>query len=461
MPSLSYLLPFAVAASASFRFASRRSPATPRAALLASAAPDAAAERDRLLFDSLLASHAVTASVRLAGGAFHPRGRTLLAAADLSAGAALLRVPAALLLTAHRSGACAGLHGQTELLWAEVGDLREEAGEAAFRRGMTWDVRLALALLDATAGAGGEFWLRYRALLPPPAAVSHPLCLPPPLRAELRDAAVAAAAEARARLLHSLAPGLRAHGCHPATAAYEALGAPAELVPRPLEYAYALVASRCFATADEHTFAFVPFADLCQHAARPNANFSSEDGGFVLRALRAIGEGEEVTICYGEEYSSSRFFAQYGFAPEEGCAKDSAMLQALVPEADAAGDERVAAARAAEPRTPLGASPLGMQALMRVFDEMKECEYASEPRFAAILEALLAEDGPSPHVLLAAVTWRLEQLDCSARELDEGIEELQQQQPLDLRTIAVLSYRAVVAKQLELTQRVLSKLLND
>ena len=62
--------------------------------------------------------------------------------------------------------------------------------------------------------------------------------------------------------------------------------------------------------ADGDTFAFVPFVDLCQHDAMPNANFSSVSNGFELRAMRPIAAGEEVTICYGEEYSSSRFFEQ-------------------------------------------------------------------------------------------------------------------------------------------------------
>ena len=67
-----------------------------------------------------------------------------------------------------------------------------------------------------------------------------------------------------------------------------------QLIPRPLEYAYALVVSRCFTMADGDTFAFVPFIDLCQHAATPNANFTSVDDGFELRALTDVVAGEEV-----------------------------------------------------------------------------------------------------------------------------------------------------------------------
>ena len=46
--------------------------------------------------------------------------------------------------------------------------------------------------------------------------------------------------------------------------------------------------------ADGDTFAFVPFIDLCQHAAKPNANFTSVADGFELRAMRDVAAGEEV-----------------------------------------------------------------------------------------------------------------------------------------------------------------------
>ena len=62
---------------------------------------------------------------------------------------------------------------------SEWNDLRDEVGEAMFSRGATWDVRLALAVLEATNSAGGEFWDLYRRLLPLPVALSTPACLPP------------------------------------------------------------------------------------------------------------------------------------------------------------------------------------------------------------------------------------------------------------------------------------------
>lgn len=61
---------------------------------------------------------------------------------------------------------------------------------------------------------------------------------------------------------------------------------------------------------DADSFAFVPFLDLCQHAADPAADFASGGGAFALRARRDLEAGEELTICYGADYSSRRLFKQ-------------------------------------------------------------------------------------------------------------------------------------------------------
>lgn len=67
-----------------------------------------------------------------------------------------------------------GLYGQTELCWEAAGDLREPVSDEDFSRGMTWDVRLALALLEATADpqVGGKFWDWYGRMLPQPHTVT-------------------------------------------------------------------------------------------------------------------------------------------------------------------------------------------------------------------------------------------------------------------------------------------------
>ena len=232
------------------------------------------AERSRALFDALIQGHGVTTAVALEGGAREAGGRRLVSAEDVTAGDVLLKVPNEILITAHRSGVVGGLAGQTELMWEEVGDLREEVGEQNFKRGATWDVRLALAVFEALAGSGGDFWLGYRELLPAPPMVTHPLvtahthsnsggmrtcprdagyshsacteqCLPTELLAALGDEELREKVQMRSKLLQRLAPNLRDHAVHPATAGYAAMGAPMELIPRPLEYAYALVVSRC------------------------------------------------------------------------------------------------------------------------------------------------------------------------------------------------------------------------
>ena len=226
-------------------------------------------DRGRSIFTSLIANHGVTAAVALEGSAREAGGRRLVSERDVAAGEVLLKVPNEILLTAHRSGVVGGLSGQTDLVWDEVGDLREEVGEvcgrhdsnswcrhhaadgaglgvrwlgctwvrlvgrrlrisrrarlsthatpascsslvarqANFARGVTWDVRLALALFEATAGCGGDFWMGYRELLPAPPLVTHPLCLPLPLLAELGDrdlqATVQVSVRARGHGLHS------------------------------------------------------------------------------------------------------------------------------------------------------------------------------------------------------------------------------------------------------------------
>lgn len=262
-----------------------------RAVLAAAAAPDRVAG----LFGELIASDGVRSCVEIASSK-RSRGQCLVASRDVDRGEALLVVPKSLLVTAHRAGNVNGLVGQTDATWDAAGDLREEVGEELFKRGATWDVRLAVGVFDACGGAGGPFWDAYRRLLPPPPRLAHPMTLPAAWLPEVQDAALEAKVKAKAALLRDLYPALHTHSAHPATAGYEAMGAPMDVIPQPLPYAYALVVSRCFAMADGDTFAFVPFLDLCDHAPaeKAMANFASDARGFVLRALRPIASGEEV-----------------------------------------------------------------------------------------------------------------------------------------------------------------------
>lgn len=60
------------------------------------------------------------------------------------------------------------------MCWEAAGDLREAVSDDAFARGLTWDVRLAVALLEATSDPqiGGTFWHVYGRLLPQPHTIA-------------------------------------------------------------------------------------------------------------------------------------------------------------------------------------------------------------------------------------------------------------------------------------------------
>jgi hypothetical protein len=77
------------------------------------------------------------------------------------------------------------LKAQTDWIFDSAGDLREPVSVEQERIGLTWDLQLALALLDATAGTGtggmtdsdGEFWDSYALDLPSPLDVTVPFCM--------------------------------------------------------------------------------------------------------------------------------------------------------------------------------------------------------------------------------------------------------------------------------------------
>jgi hypothetical protein len=97
----------------------------------------------------------------------------------------------------------------------------------------------------------------------------------------------------------------------------------------------------------------VPFADIANHAADPNADTHAVPaaaetavaesateaqqqqggGGYVeLVAVKDIPAGTEVTISYSglQGYTNQRFMAQYGFVPAQGNPADR--LELTVPE---------------------------------------------------------------------------------------------------------------------------------
>ena len=50
--------------------------------------------------------------------------------------------------------------------------------------------------------------------------------------------------------------------------------------------------------AADDKFAFVPFLDMTNHDAEPNADFSCEGGRYLLRALRPLNQvTSDVCVC--------------------------------------------------------------------------------------------------------------------------------------------------------------------
>lgn len=209
----------------------------------------------------------------------------------------------------------------------EAGDLKIPAGEwPRLRRGIAkndalpWDVLQALALLDGLSGSGGDFWSRYTNLiLPQPSSLSLPFCLPSDLLHALEHRPLIDAAHAQKERLADLFPGL----AKPMTD---------EDAPTWIEWAFGCVRSRAFRLEQGH-YAFVPFLDVANHAADPNAAFElAKDGRSVnLVCVKTISPGEEVTISYtGPQGATNRqMMAQYGFVPRLGNVFDRLQLSTV------------------------------------------------------------------------------------------------------------------------------------
>lgn len=126
-------------------------------------------------------------------------------------------------------------------------------------------------------------------------------------------------------------------------------------LPSYLQWGFACVRSRALQLGAQ-AFGMVPFVDLANHAADPNADTrvvpaaaaaatgatSSSGGGsdspqtpeasqgFVeLVAVKDIPAGAEVTISYSglAGFTNQRLMAQYGFVPQQGNTADRLELQ--------------------------------------------------------------------------------------------------------------------------------------
>ncbi|CAM9247000.1 unnamed protein product [Pylaiella littoralis] len=298
---------------------------------------NAAIAQDNEILD-WLASNAGVRTKKVSLGAT-AGGRGLVSDEDVQEGQVLLEVPSDACLWSTRDGVVTGLLGQTDLCWEAAGDLREPVSDEDFARGMTWDVRLALALHEATSDPqiGGKFWSVYGRLLPQPHTVTVPFCLPERLLAQLHNDGMMGRARKQVERMRALYPDLmQTLLSHPKTAIYvakkadggQAAAAAAaktkdtaenetDLAPMALLWAFAMVRSRAFAAGD-HRFAFVPFLDMANHGfAEPTANFTYdgavEPGVFRLQAVRNMSAGHEVTISYGEKLNAEQLMVQYGF----------------------------------------------------------------------------------------------------------------------------------------------------
>ena len=81
-------------------------------------------------------------------------GNSIVASKSLKQGDVLITLPLSLCILANRNGEIRGLQGQTDWLWEICGDLRNDISESDELKGRSWDIQLALALLDASAGTG-------------------------------------------------------------------------------------------------------------------------------------------------------------------------------------------------------------------------------------------------------------------------------------------------------------------
>jgi hypothetical protein len=229
-----------------------------------------------------------------------------------------------------------GLQGQLDASFDEVGDLRSPPSDDQIKLGRTWDVQMALALLDATAGTSlavsGDFYDHYALHLVQPEYLTLPLCmnsvwmLDQIQSVSLKEGAIAQ--QNRLRSISALFADSRAHRITSAAEERKRVWEQQQTSSSstshpplsPLQWAFAMVRSRCFKVGRD-VFAFVPLIDMANHDPRhPAAVFetiadegTAEFSAFTLRAARDMEVGAEVTISYGDEHDNDRLFVQYGF----------------------------------------------------------------------------------------------------------------------------------------------------
>lgn len=178
-----------------------------------------------------------------------------------------------------------------------------------FDEPLTWDMLLALALLDAVSGDGGALWQQYAInILPSPASLTVPFCWSQSRLEQLDHPEIIEAARQQQQRLMALFPALSQSDD--------------EDEPSWMAWAFACVRSRAY-RIDGSSFGLVPNMDLANHSVQPNSNFqTSKDNSKSLElvALKEIKQGEEIFISYTgpEGYTNQRLMSQYGFVLRDG-----------------------------------------------------------------------------------------------------------------------------------------------
>jgi len=240
-----------------------------------------------------------------------PRFSGLFTPQPAKKGQVLMHIPAAVCLVVDY---VAGIRLPSEGSWPNLVALGLKSPKP-----VPWDLLLALALVDADVGHGGQFWKEYiSSILPGAEDLSVPFCLPESMLPQLQDNTVEFGAMAQKDRLASEFPSL---------------ASPQEdgSLP-PLLRFFGCVRSRAFKASDD-CFAFVPFLDAANHSSDPNADFRyTEQGDWQLVAVKDITSGDEVCISYTGQpgYSNRRLMVQYGFVPMGGNSADHLDLQGVL-----------------------------------------------------------------------------------------------------------------------------------
>jgi hypothetical protein len=232
-------------------------------------------------------------------------GNGLFASRHLAVGEVLLGVPREQCLIISFEGDKDG-----EIMVPKDGTFPRLMQGLGFADPLTWDMLLALALLDAVSGEGGSIWQSYALnVLPSPDSLTVPFCWSQTRLGALDHPEIIEGAQQQQQRLTSLFPALSQIDEE-------------EDEPSWMAWAFACVRSRAY-RIDGSSFGLVPHMDLANHSVQPNSNFrTSEDASKALElvALKEIKQGDEIFISYTgpEGYTNQRLMSQYGFVLPDG-----------------------------------------------------------------------------------------------------------------------------------------------